>query len=50
MATVGTASGVRAFIVSRHLSWLTPRRVRALTLTLATGAVLTSALLVSGSG
>jgi hypothetical protein len=50
MATVGTASGLRAFIVSRHFSWLTPRRVRALSLTLAIGAVLASSLLVSGSG
>ena len=50
MAAVGTASGLRAFIVNRHLSWLTPRRIRALTLALAIGAVLASALLVGGSG
>jgi hypothetical protein len=49
MAAVGTASGTRAFIASRHFSWLTPRRLRALTIVLLTGALLASATLVSGS-
>jgi hypothetical protein len=50
MAAVGTASGLRAFVASRRLSWLTPRRLRAFTIVLAAGAVLASATLVSGSG
>jgi hypothetical protein len=50
MAAVGTASGLRAFVTNRRYSWLTPRRLRALTFVLATGAVIASATLVSGSG
>jgi hypothetical protein len=50
MAAVGTASGIRAFVASRHASWLTPRRLRRLTFALAVGAVIASATLVSGTG
>jgi hypothetical protein len=50
MAAVGTASGLRAFMASRHFSWLTPRRLRAATIALWTVALLASALFVSGSG
>ena len=50
MAAVGTASGVRAFVASRHFSWLTPRHMRRLTFALAAGAVIASATLVGGSG
>jgi hypothetical protein len=50
MAAVGTASGLRAFIAGRRISWLTPRRMRGLTLVLAAGAVIASATLVGGSG
>ena len=50
MAAIGTASGLRAFVASRRFSWLTPRRMRALTIALAVGAVMASATLVSGSG
>jgi hypothetical protein len=50
MAAVGAASGTRAFIASRHFSWLTPRRLRLLTIVLLTAALLASAALVSGTG
>jgi hypothetical protein len=50
MAAVGTASGLRAFVAGRRYSWLTPRRLRAVTFVLATCAVIASATLVSGSG
>jgi hypothetical protein len=50
MAAVGTASGLRAFVASRRFSWLSPGRMRALTIALAIGAVITSATLVSGTG
>jgi hypothetical protein len=50
MAAVGTASGTRAFVASRHFSWLTPRRLRVLTIVLLAGALIASATLVSGSG
>jgi hypothetical protein len=49
MAAVGTASGTRAWIASRHFSWLTPRRMRALTIALVVAALIASATLVSGS-
>jgi hypothetical protein len=50
VVAVGTASGVRAFVAARRFSWLTPRRLRALTSVLAFGAVIASATLVGGSG
>jgi hypothetical protein len=50
MAAVGTASGLRAFVAGRRYSWLTPRRLRAVTFVLAACGVIASATLVSGSG
>lgn len=50
MTAVGAASGTRAYLGSRRISWLTPRRLRAITLALAIGAILASATLVSGTG
>lgn len=50
MTAVGTASGVRAYLGTRRFRWLTPRRLRAMTIALAVLAVLASATLVSGSG
>lgn len=49
MAAVGTASGLRAFVASRRYSRLTPR-LRAFTYALGAGALIVSALFVSGSG
>jgi hypothetical protein len=53
MATAMTAgagvTGTRAYIAARHFSWMTPRRLRAITVTLLTGGLLASATLVSGS-
>jgi hypothetical protein len=50
MTAVGAASGTRAYLSSRRYSWLTPTRLRAITMLLAIGAVFASATLVSGSG
>jgi hypothetical protein len=50
MTAVGAASGTRAYLGSRRYSWLTPKRLRIVTILLAVGAVLASATLVSGSG
>jgi Rad3-related DNA helicase len=44
------ASGTRAYLGSRRFSWLTPRRLKAITFALAAGAIVASATLVSGSG
>jgi hypothetical protein len=50
MTAVGVASGTRAYLGSRRYAWLTAKRLRAITIVLAIGAVLASATLVSGSG
>jgi hypothetical protein len=50
MTAVGAASGTRAYFGSRRYAWLTPERLRAITMLLAIGAVIASATLVSGSG
>ena len=50
MTAVGAASGTRAYLGSRRYSWLTPKRLRIVTILLGVGAVLASATLVSGSG
>jgi hypothetical protein len=50
MTAVGAASGARAYLGSRRDSWLTPKRLRAITMVLVVAAVLASATLVSGSG
>ena len=50
MTAVGAASGTRAYLGGRHFSWLTPRRLRAVTVALAVAALVASATLVSGSG
>jgi hypothetical protein len=49
MTAVGAASGTRAYIANRHFAWLTPSRLKALTIVLAVAALFASATLVSGS-
>jgi hypothetical protein len=50
MTAVGAASGTRAYHGSPRYAWLTPKRLRAITILLAIGAVFASATLVGGSG
>jgi hypothetical protein len=50
MTAVGAASGARAYLAGRRFSWLTARRLRALTIALGIAAVVASATLLSGSG
>ena len=50
MTAVGAASGTRAWLGGRSFRWLTPRRLRRVTIGLAVAAVIASATLVSGSG
>ena len=50
MTAVGAASGTRAYLGGRRLRWLTPRRLRALTIALGVAAVVASGTLMSGSG
>ena len=44
------ASGTRSFIAAKHFRWVTPRRLRAITVALIAGALVASALFVGGSG
>jgi hypothetical protein len=50
MTAVGAASGTRAYLASRRFSWLTPGRLRALTIGLAVAAVVVAGTLLGGSG
>jgi hypothetical protein len=49
MTAVGAASGTRAYLGSRHFAWLTPARLRLITIALLVAALAASAMLVSGS-
>ena len=48
-AAVGAASGARSWLATQNLSWLTPRRLRMVTISLAVVALLISSLRFSGS-
>ena len=50
MTAVGAASGVRAWLAAWGLSWLTPARLRAVTVVLMVSALVASAVLVGASG
>ena len=43
-ATAG-ASGVRSYVAAKHFAWMTPKRMRAMTIALAVAALLGSATL-----
>jgi hypothetical protein len=49
MAAASAASGLRAWLQSHHMGWLTPRRMRALTIGAMCAAGLVSTVGVSGS-
>jgi hypothetical protein len=49
MAAAAGASGVRAWLAAHHLSWLTPRRLRAITVALFVAAFAVSTVGLSGS-
>jgi hypothetical protein len=49
MAATAGASGVRAWLQARHLTWLTPRRMRAVTIALLVAAFAISSVAISGS-
>jgi hypothetical protein len=50
MAATAGASGLRAWLQAQHLSWLTPRRMRAVTIGLVVAAFGVSSVGISGSG
>lgn len=49
MAAAAGASGVRTWLQTHHLSWLTPRRLRAITVALFVVALLVSSVGLTGS-
>jgi hypothetical protein len=50
MTAGAAASGTRAFVAARHFSWMTPPRLRGLSVALLAAALLASAGVVGGSG
>jgi len=49
MAAASTATGFRTWLQSHHFGWLTPRRMRALTIAAMSGAAIFSTIGFSGS-
>lgn len=49
MAAASAASGLRTWLQTHHMGWLTPRRMRALTIGAMCAAGLVSTVGVSGS-
>ncbi len=49
MAAASAATGFRTWLQNHHLAWLTPRRMRALTLAAMCAAGLVSTVGLSGS-
>jgi hypothetical protein len=49
MTAIAAASGTRAWLGAHRMAWLTPRRLRAVTITLAVLALLVSSVRFSGS-
>ena len=47
---VATATGVRSYLAAHQPRWLSPERLRRLTIVLVAAALVASATLVSGSG
>lgn len=49
MTAVAGASGVRSWLGTRRFNWLTPRRLRLITVGLVAGALLASSILMGGA-
>jgi len=50
IAAAAGANGARAWLQAHHLTWLTPSRLRTLTITLFVAALLVSTVTFSGTG
>jgi hypothetical protein len=50
MTSTAAASGVRSWLHTRRYEWLTPERMRRVTIGLVAAALIASATLISGSG
>ena len=49
MAAMAGASGARSWLQAAHLTWLTPRRLRAATVALFVAGALVPSVVISGS-
>jgi hypothetical protein len=49
MCAASAATGVRTWLQTHHFGWLTPRRMRALTIAVMSGAAIFSTIGFSGS-
>jgi hypothetical protein len=49
LAAMTGATGARAWLQAHHLTWLTPRRMRAATIAMFVAATLVSSIGISGS-
>jgi hypothetical protein len=50
MTSTAVATGARSWLQSRTYRWLTPQRMRRITIGLVAAALVASATLISGSG
>ena len=50
MGSTATASGIRSWLHTRKYEWLTPQRMRRITIGLVVAALIASSTLISGSG
>jgi hypothetical protein len=50
MTSTAVATGARSWLQTRSYSWLTPQRMRRITIGLVAAALIASATLISGSG
>jgi hypothetical protein len=49
MAAASAATGTRTWLQTHHFGWLTPRRMRALTIAVMSGAAIFTTVSFSGS-
>jgi hypothetical protein len=49
MGAGASATGIRSFIAAKHFSWVTPRRLKLITIALLAAALIVSATFVSSS-
>ncbi len=50
MTSTAAASGIRSWLHTRRYEWLSPARMRRITIGLVAAALIASATLISGSG
>ena len=49
MGSTAAATGTRSYVAARHFAWVTPQRLRTITVALLGAAAIASSLVASGS-